>query len=115
MPTKKKTAGGFKLDGSALELVADRFKALSEPSRLKILSHILDGEKTVNELVKLTGLGQPNVSKHLGMLSEPGIVSKRREGLRAYYTVADASVTELIQSAYDALANQFAQRSRLFK
>ena len=111
----KKAAGGFKLDGSALELVANRFKALSEPTRLNILSHILDGEKTVNELVKLTGLGQPNVSKHLSLLSEAGVVSKRREGLHIYYRVADDSVAALIESCYDALANQYAQRSRLFK
>jgi DNA-binding transcriptional ArsR family regulator len=115
MPTKKKTAGGFQLSGEALEMVAGRFRALSEPSRLNILSHILDGEKTVNELVELTGMGQPNVSKHLSLLSEPGVVSRRREGLRVHYSVADDSVTALIKSAYDALSKQFSQKSRLFK
>ena len=111
----KKAAGGFKLSGEALEMVAGRFKALSEPTRLKILSHILEGEKTVNELVKLAKLGQPNVSKHLSLLNEAGVTAKRREGLHIYYRVADNSVTALIEAAYDALAKQFAQRSRLFK
>ena len=111
----KKKTGGFKLDGSALELVAGRFKALSEPTRLSLLAQILDSEKTVTELVKATGLSQPNVSKHLTMLSEAGVVSRRREGLHVHYSVADESVTALIQSAYDAMAKQFAERSRLFK
>ena len=111
----KKAAGGFKLSGEAMHLVAGRFKALSEPTRLNILSFILNGEKTVNELVAATKLGQPNVSKHLSLLSEAGVGSKRREGLHIYYRVADDSVAALIEFAYDALAKQFAEKSRLFK
>ena len=111
----KKATGGFKLDGSALELVAGRFKALGEPTRLSLLAQILEGEKTVTDLVKTTGLSQPNVSKHLTMLSEAGVVSRRREGLHVHYSVADDSVTALIKSTYDAMAKQFAERSRLFK
>ena len=111
----KKATGGFQLDGSALELVAGRFKSMGEPTRLFLLAQILEGEKTVTELVKATGLSQPNVSKHLTMLSEAGVVRRRREGLHVHYTVADDSVTALIKSAYDAMAKQFAARSRLFK
>ena len=111
----QKTESGFQLDGSALELVANRFKALSEPTRLSLLARILDSEKTVTELVKVTGLSQPNVSKHLSLLSEAGVVSRRREGLHVHYIVADDSVTALIQSAHDALAKQLSAKSRLFK
>ena len=105
----------FKLSGDALDMVAGRFKALSEPARLKILSHLFDEEKTVNELVKLTKLGQPNVSKHLSLMNEAGVVARRREGLHMFYTIADDSIAALCEAAYKALATQFAERSKLFR
>ena len=111
----KKATSGFQMKGEALVMVASRLKALSEPARLNILSHILDGEKTVNELVKLTGLGQPNVSKHLSLLYEAGVTSKRRDGLHIHYTVADASIVGLIQSTYKSLAKQYAKKQKLFR
>ena len=115
MPKAASATSKFSFSGEALEMVAGRFKALSEPTRLKILSNLFQDEKTVNELVALTGLGQPNVSKHLSLLSEAGVVSKRREGLHIYYRIADNSVIELCQDAYDSLARQFTERSKLFR
>ena len=111
----KAKSTGLKFSGEALEMVAGRFKALSEPTRLKILGHLFEDEKTVNELVKLTKLGQPNVSKHLSLLFEAGVVGKRREGLHIFYKIADDSVIALIKDTYDALARQFSERSRLFR
>ena len=78
-----------------LELVADRFRALADPVRLQILNALRRGERTVTELVEETGLGQANVSKHLQLLLALGFVTRRKEGLYAYYGLADQDVFKL--------------------
>ncbi|HUF31013.1 MAG TPA: metalloregulator ArsR/SmtB family transcription factor [Gemmatimonadaceae bacterium] len=78
-----------------LELVADRFRALAEPVRLRILSVLRAGELTVTELVEETGLGQANLSKHLQLLHALGFVTRRKEGLHVYYALTDDDVFEL--------------------
>ncbi len=84
-----------KLSPEMLELVAQRFKALSEPARLEILSALRRRELTVSELVEETRMGQANVSKHLQMLHAMGFVARRKGGLFVYYALADQSVFEL--------------------
>lgn len=84
-----------KLSEAALEKVAERFKALSEPTRLMLLYALMDGEKNVSELVRETGGLQANVSKHLAVLLDAGILGRRRQGTSAYYRIADESVFEL--------------------
>jgi DNA-binding transcriptional ArsR family regulator len=78
-----------------LDLVAERFKALAEPARLQILSQLRDREMTVSELVDATGMGQANVSKHLALLLSLGFVARRKDGLYAYYGLADSRVFQL--------------------
>lgn len=78
-----------------LELVAERFKALGEPARLRILQALQRGAKTVTELVDETGLGQANVSKHLHLLYTLGFVRRRKEGLYVYYELTGADVFQL--------------------
>ena len=80
------------LTPAVLERLADRFKALAEPSRLAILSALRGGELNVNELVAETGLGQANVSKHLNLLHRYGFVDRRKDGLNVYYRLADKDV-----------------------
>lgn len=84
-----------RLSGGAFEKVAERFKILSEPMRLKLIYALMDGEKTVSDLVEETGGLQANVSKHLGMLLDAGVVGRRKQGLNAYYRITDSSVYEL--------------------
>ena len=80
-----------------LELIASRFRALAEPTRLAIL-HALEGkERTVTELVEMTGLGQGNLSKHLQQLHGCGYVSRRRDGLFVHYALADKDVLALCE------------------
>jgi len=80
-----------------LELVAGRFRALAEPTRLAILHALGNGERTVTELVEATGLGQGNLSKHLQQLHSCGFVNRRREGLFVYYALADKDVLSLCE------------------
>lgn len=78
-----------------LDMIANRFKLLGEPLRLKLIAALTTGEKSVGELVSLTGAGQPNVSKHLNALMMGGLISRRKRGTSILYSVTDASVLEL--------------------
>jgi DNA-binding transcriptional ArsR family regulator len=84
-----------RLSGAALGIVAERFKALSEPMRLRLLYALIDGEKTVSELVAETGSAQANISKHLSVLMEAGILARRKQGTSSYYRITDESIFEL--------------------
>ena len=66
---------------------ADAFNAVAEPRRREILDLLAAGERPVNDLVELTGLGQPQVSKHLRVLREVGVVEAREEGRKRLYRV----------------------------
>lgn len=104
-----------KLSEAALEKVAERFKAFSEPTRLMLLYTLMDGEKNVSELVKETGGLQANVSKHLAILLDAGILGRRRQGTSAYYRIVDESVFELCDlvcgSIHDRLASELEEFS----
>ena len=98
------------LSDAALAMIAERFKVLAEPMRLKILHSLWDGERTVGDIIDAVGGLQANVSKHLGVLQQSGLVSRRKDGLRVFYRIADASVFELCEvvcaSLHDRLVAQ---------
>jgi DNA-binding transcriptional ArsR family regulator len=79
----------------ALELVAARFRAMGEPLRLLILQQLQSGERSVTALAQSVGSTQPNVSKHLKVLQDAGLVRRRQQGNSAYYAIADEMVFEL--------------------
>ena len=89
-----------------VELIADRFRVIGEPTRIKLLDHLRDGEATVQELTEATGGTQPNVSKHLSMLHRAGIVARRKDGLYVRYAIADASVFDLCEQVCGGLRRQ---------
>jgi len=79
-----------------VDAVARRFEVLGEPARLKLLSVLrTNGEQTVGELVEATGSRQSNVSKHLGMMAEEGLLTRRREGVHVYYALDDPTLGAL--------------------
>ncbi|HET8762629.1 MAG TPA: metalloregulator ArsR/SmtB family transcription factor [Gemmatimonadales bacterium] len=79
-----------------LSRVAEHFRLLGEPARLRILNALRpQRELTVTQLVELTGLGQANLSKHLQLLHAAAFVSRRREGLYVWYAIADQETIEL--------------------
>ena len=83
------------LSNRALELIAHRFKLLSEPTRLRLLQLLMGGEKSVNELVGATSTTQANVSKHLGILADGGLITRRKMGVTTYYRIADPTIVTL--------------------
>lgn len=83
------------LTREALELVAARFRAMGEPLRLCILQELEGGERSVSALAECVVSTQPNVSKHLKILQDVGLVRRRQQGTTVYYSIADAMVSEL--------------------
>lgn len=96
-----------------LDLLAERFRALGEPARLHLLGAMRNGELTVSELVEATGLGQANVSKHLQILHTLGFVTRRKEGLFAYYSLADDCVFRLCDTLCDRIGREALARQQL--
>lgn len=107
--------GISQLSPAALGLMADFFKVLSEVSRLQIVCALKSGSKNVTEIIEDTGLGQANVSKHLKMLSQAGVVSRRQEGVCVYYQIANPFLFELCDLVCNALSIQIEQRSQHFE
>ena len=106
--------GTFPLTPELLELIADRFKALAEPARLRILNALREGEKTVSELMDETALGQANASKHLQLLYSLGFLDRRKEGLFVIYSLADQDVFNLCDIMCGRLVREAQMRSNLF-
>ena len=97
-----------RFSGEALEMLAERFKVFSEPMRLKLVYSLMDGEKSVSELVRETGGMQANVSKHLGMLLDAGVVGRNKRGLHAYYRITDESVYEACELMRGSIRDRLA-------
>lgn len=101
------------LDAGLRELIAARFKALSEPARLQILDTLREGEMTVNELVDATGLGQANVSRHLQLLHANEFVQRRKDGPFTWYRVAGRDVYRLCDIMCGRLDTEATARTKL--
>lgn len=99
-----------KMPPSALGLVADFFKVLSESSRLNIVCCLRSGEKNVSEIIEETKLGQANVSKHLKMLAQVGIVSRTQKGINVYYQISNPFIFELCDLVCNSLSIQFQEQ-----
>lgn len=89
-----------------IEMIAQRFRVIGEPMRIKLLDSLRDGGMTVGELVEATDASQQNVSKHLTVLHQAGIVSRTKEGTKARYEILDASVFVLCEHVCGGLRSQ---------
>ncbi|MFT3780429.1 MAG: metalloregulator ArsR/SmtB family transcription factor [Nibricoccus sp.] len=98
----------------ALALIARRFAVLSEPMRLRLLHALFDGERPVNALVEATGGTQANVSRHLQTLADAGLLSRRKEGLQVFYSIADPSVFPLCELVCGSLEKQHSAKAEIF-
>ncbi|MEA5418598.1 metalloregulator ArsR/SmtB family transcription factor [Spirulina sp. CCNP1310] len=97
---------------TVLGRVAEYFKVLSEVSRLQILCALKSGEKNVTEIIESTGLGQANVSKHLKVLTQLGMVYRQPQGVTVYYRIADPSIFHICDIVCDRLATNLADQSQ---
>jgi DNA-binding transcriptional ArsR family regulator len=102
------------LSSEALELVANRFKILSEPLRLRILQTLQDGEMSVTALTETVETSQPNVSKHLKLLQDAGVVKRQQQGNTVYYSIADESIFVLCETVCGSLENQLRNKAEIF-
>ncbi|MGN6182324.1 MAG: ArsR/SmtB family transcription factor [Thermoanaerobaculia bacterium] len=105
----------MKLSPEAVDLVATRFRILGEPIRIRILQALEDSEMNVTELVAAVGSTQPNVSKHLRILQEAGIVGRRQQGNSVYCYIADESVIELCEAVCGSLRTQAEQTAKMWR
>lgn len=91
----------------AIEQVALYFQALAEPSRLKILNLLRERESSVGEIAQACGSSVANVSRHLALLSQRGMVSRETRGNSVYYRIADPSIYDLCDLVCGNIARQF--------
>lgn len=98
-----------------LAAVADYFKVLSEVSRLQIVTCLKLGPKNVMEIAEVTGLGQANLSKHLKVLTQAGILVRQPKGTSAYYKIADPIIFELCDLVCDRINERILQQAESLK
>ena len=100
---------------AVVQQVAEYFSILAEPMRLRLLNLLRSGEKCVQDLVYATDTSQANVSKHLKVMLQAGILNRRSEGTSAYYSVKDELTFELCNLVCDRLANKIEQQAHEFR
>jgi DNA-binding transcriptional ArsR family regulator len=87
------------LSPSFLDLLTRRLEAIAEPNRIRILAHLEKQEATVQELTDELATTHQNVSKHLGVLRGSGIVTRRKDGNKVWYALADFTACRLVEQA----------------
>lgn len=94
------------LPDALVDLIAARFRVLSEPMRIKLLDRLRDGDASVQELQEALGASQQNVSKHLSVLLNAGLVSRRKQGTSSLYAITDHAVFDLCEQVCGGLRKQ---------
>jgi len=94
------------LPDDLVEMIAERFRALSEPTRIKLLDRLREGEASVLELTELIGTTQQNISKQLAVLQRAGIIGRRKQGNFSCYRIIDGSVLSLCETVCGSLREQ---------
>ena len=94
------------LSPEAAELIARRFLALSDPTRLRIIDQLRNREASVRELTEALGASQQNVSKHLATLHAEGFVSRRKQGTSSIYAISDSTVFDLCEQVCGGIEAQ---------
>ena len=100
------------LPPEAMEQVASYFQALAEPTRLRILNLLRAGERNVGDIAQLTGFTAANVSRHLSLLAERGMVARESRGTSVWYRIADPAIFELCDLVCGSIARGYEQSAR---
>jgi DNA-binding transcriptional ArsR family regulator len=94
------------MNRSIFELQANICKCLSHPKRLEVLCELKSGEKSFAELQEVTGLSKANLSQHLTIMRERGVIDARREGQHVHFSVANPKITQACRLMHDVLCEQ---------
>jgi len=100
------------LPPEAMQEVAAYFQALSEPTRLKILNLLREGERNVGELAQLCGFTAANISRHLTLLTKHGLVARESRGTSVYYRIADESIYALCDLVCGNISRQMERTTK---
>ena len=92
-------------------MIAHRFHVLGEPTRIRLLHSLYEGERNVSDLVALCRVSQTNVSRHLQTLADAGIVGRRRAGAQVFYSITDRTIFELCDLVCRSLEIQHTARA----
>ena len=103
------------LPEALIERIAERFRVLGEPLRIKLLEALRDGDATVQDLQEATGASQQNVSKHLGMLLRAGIVGRRKQGNFSVYSIVDPMVFSLCEEVCGGMRRELEELGALLE
>lgn len=95
------------------ELHAEVCKMLAQPLRLEILFHLSDGELSVNELSKRTGARMANISQHLALMRQQGIVTTRKDGVKVYYSVTNKKTLKAFELMREVLLDRIRSTEKL--
>jgi DNA-binding transcriptional ArsR family regulator len=95
------------------EMIAARLRVIGDANRIRLLDQLRDGELSVTALSERLETSQQNVSKHLGILLQAGIVGRRKEGTSSLYSVADEGVFELCEQICGGLQDRLAELSEM--
>jgi DNA-binding transcriptional ArsR family regulator len=98
-----------------IELVAQRFRVLGEPMRIKLLDRLREGGATVSELQEALGASQQNISKHLVILHAAGMVSRTKQGNSTRYAISDPSVFELCDQVCGGVRRQLQELEQILQ
>jgi DNA-binding transcriptional ArsR family regulator len=98
-----------------IELVAQRFRVLGEPMRIKLLDRLRESEATVGELQEALGASQQNISKHLGILHAAGMVARAKDGNHMRYSISDPGVFELCDQVCGSVRRQISELDEILQ
>ena len=104
-----------KTDMTIYELQAEISKTLANPIRLAVLHSLRDGEKTVNDLTEMLGVRQSNLSQHLALLRQRGIVKTRKQGASIFYSTSNPKINQACDMVREVLLDQLRQKQELAK
>jgi len=94
------------LPDEVVDLIARRFRVMADPTRIKLLDRLRESEASVQELTDAVGSTQQNVSKHLGVLADAGIVARRKDGNFTKYRVVDEGIWQLCEDVCGSVERQ---------
>jgi DNA-binding transcriptional ArsR family regulator len=97
------------------QFIAERFRALGDPMRLRLLQALRSGERSVGDLAERTGGGQANVSKHLQVLLQQGYVDRRKEGTTTWYRITDPEVFTMCELVCGGLEEELGRKRKLLR